>query len=204
MKKVNQWFTSDLHFGHKPILNEDFDDRPFKDLQHMEDELVRRWNALVQPQDIVYIVGDVFFCGSTKAKQIMSRLNGVKVLITGNHDGNFQNSINCGFDVVCEKLILKIAGEEVLLSHYPYKHHWLKNWIKEKILRMKMPRYMDRRPDNKGGWLIHGHTHEKAKLQGKMIHVGCMAWGYKPVSLSTIESIIATGRVPDDYANFRP
>lgn len=195
-KQYKIWFTSDLHFWHKPILREDFDNRPFKDLQGMEDGLVKNWNSVVGPEDITIIVGDVFFCGSQKANQIMKRLNGKKILVTGNHDGSFTNAMNCGFDFVCEKLIMKIAGQEVLISHYPYKYHWLINWFKSRILRTKLPRYMDRRPVNRGGWLIHGHTHSTEKLKGKMIHVGCMAWGYKPVSISTIESIISTGKLP--------
>jgi calcineurin-like phosphoesterase family protein len=162
----------------------------------MENGLVERWNALVGKDDIVIIVGDVFFCGSQKANAIMKRLNGKKILVTGNHDGSFTNMMNCGFDFVCEKMIMKIAGQEVLISHYPYKHHWFKNFISKYILRRKMPRYMDRRPVNRGGWLIHGHTHSTEKLKGKMIHVGCTAWDYKPVSISTIESIITTGKVP--------
>lgn len=190
------WFTSDLHFWHKPILREDFDNRPFKDLQDMEDGLIKNWNSVVGKDDIVIVVGDVFFCGTQKARQIMDKLNGTKILVTGNHDGSFQAMMNAGFDFVCEKLIMKIAGQEVLISHYPYKYHWFRNWIAKNILRRKLPRYMDRRPENRGGWLIHGHTHSKEKLKSKMIHVGCVAWDYKPVPISTIESIIATGKLP--------
>lgn len=194
--KNKVWFTSDLHFWHKPILREDFDNRPFKDLQDMEDGLIKNWNSVVGKEDIVIVVGDVFFCGTQKAREIMNKLNGTKILVTGNHDGSQQSMYNAGFDFVCEKMILKIAGQEVLVSHYPYKYHWFRNWISKNIFRRKMPRYMDRRPENRGGWLIHGHTHSKEKLKNKMIHVGCVAWDYKPVSISTIESIITTGKLP--------
>lgn len=204
MKRTrNVFFISDMHFYHKPVIG--FCNRPFKDNDHMCEEMIRRWNSVVRPQDTVICVGDMFFCGSTKANEIMQRLNGKKVLVTGNHDGAEQSMLNCGFHFVCEKLILKIAGQEVLISHYPFKFPKWYNFIRKTILRRKMPRYMDRRPDNNGQWLIHGHTHSTEKLQGRMIHVGVDAWNYTPVSIQTIESIIVTGKLPNGKAtNDRP
>lgn len=202
-RKRNIFFISDMHFYHKPVIN--FCNRPFSDHDHMHEEMIRRWNAVVRPQDTVICVGDMFFCGSGKAAEIMKRLNGFKTLVTGNHDGNTETMENCGFDFVCEKLILKIAGQEVLISHYPYKYPAWYNWIRKTILRKKMPRYMDRRPEDRGGWLIHGHTHETYRLQGKMIHVGVDAWDYQPVSIQVIESIITTGKLPNGKApDIRP
>lgn len=196
IKPRGLFFWSDLHFNHKPILRPDFDNRPFKDLQHMEEELIKNYNSVVGSNDTCIFVGDVFFCGSTHAKSIMDQMNGIKILVTGNHDGSTEKMMNSGFDFVCEKLILKIADQEVLVSHYPYKYNKYLNWFNKNIRRIKMPRYMNRRPENKGGWLIHGHTHDTEKLNGKQIHVGCMSWNYKPVNLSVIEQIIKTGKIP--------
>ena len=44
-----------------------------------------RWNAVVTKRDLVYHLGDVCF-GSRRNLEIMSRLNGQKKLIMGNHD----------------------------------------------------------------------------------------------------------------------
>ncbi len=192
-QRQNIFFTSDLHFYHKPILRPDFSNRPFADLDAMCEAIIENWNRIVKPGDIVIVVGDVFFCGTTKAREIMARLNGTKVLVTGNHDGNYATMMNAGFDFVCEKLVLKIADQEVLISHYPYKYKPLRQWFHKWILRSKTPRYMDRRPENRGGWLIHGHTHSTERVNGKMIHVGCDAWNYTPVPISVIERIIQTG-----------
>jgi calcineurin-like phosphoesterase family protein len=189
----NLFFWSDPHFYHKPVI--DFCERPFTDLTAMHEAFISNYNRVVEPNDTCIWVGDCFFCGSQKALEIMSRLNGKKILVTGNHDSNRQTMLNSGFDFVCEKLILKIAEQEVLISHYPYKYSKWYNFFSKTILRRKMPRYMDRRPENNGGWLIHGHTHEPSKLQGKMIHVGVDAWDFTPVSVSTIESIILTRKL---------
>ena len=56
MSKV--FFISDLHFGHKYVIA--FDKRPFKNVQEMEREMIRRWNAKVSPEDHVFVVGDMF------------------------------------------------------------------------------------------------------------------------------------------------
>ena len=54
---MTTWFTSDLHFGHANII--EYSGRPFRDVDHMNRALIERWNALVQPADTVWVLGDV-------------------------------------------------------------------------------------------------------------------------------------------------
>ena len=56
------FFTSDTHFSHATIIK--FCQRPFKDVSHMNDELVQRWNEVVGPDDIVFHLGDFAWGGS--------------------------------------------------------------------------------------------------------------------------------------------
>ena len=58
--------------------------RPWDNADEMDEEMVRRWNDKVRPNDKVYHLGDVVI--NRKALGIMRRLNGDKVLIRGNHD----------------------------------------------------------------------------------------------------------------------
>ena len=51
-------------------------------------------------------------------------------------------------------------------------------------------KYKDRRPKNHGQFLLHGHTHSKEIVKGRMIHVGVYAHGFTPVSLNKIAQII--------------
>ena len=186
------FFWSDQHFYHKHAIRHN--KRPFESTEAMNEALVANYNSVVKPQDTCIWVGDAFFCGSTKAKAIMDRLNGTKVLVSGNHDGSVHNSQNCGFDFVCEKLTLKICDQEVNVSHYPYAEpFWFT--ILKKLSFQKKTKYLDRRIKNKGGWLIHGHTHSKFKLREKEIHVGVDACNYRPVHISVIEDIIKTGKL---------
>ena len=53
------WFTSDTHFDHKNIIK--YCNRPFKDIDEMNAELERRWNAVVAPGDRVFHLGDFAF-----------------------------------------------------------------------------------------------------------------------------------------------
>ena len=82
------WLVSDTHFGHAGVCRFTRDDgnklRPWDDPAEMDEHLVRVWNERVRPQDKVYHLGDVVI--NRKALKTLSRLNGDKVLIRGNHD----------------------------------------------------------------------------------------------------------------------
>ena len=83
------FLVSDTHFGHKGVCHFTRNDgvtklRPFDTPEEMDEFMVEAWNARVRPNDKVYHLGDVVI--NRKALKIMSRLNGDKVLIRGNHD----------------------------------------------------------------------------------------------------------------------
>jgi calcineurin-like phosphoesterase family protein len=83
------FLVSDTHFGHTGVCKFMRSDgvtklRPFTDPDEMDEEMVKRWNERVKPNDKVYHLGDVVI--NRKALKVMSRLNGDKVLIRGNHD----------------------------------------------------------------------------------------------------------------------
>jgi calcineurin-like phosphoesterase family protein len=83
------FLVSDTHFGHKGVCHFTRNDgvtklRPFDTPEEMDEFMVEAWNAKVRPNDKVYHLGDVVI--NRKSLKIMSRLNGDKVLIRGNHD----------------------------------------------------------------------------------------------------------------------
>jgi calcineurin-like phosphoesterase family protein len=83
------FLTSDTHFGHLGVCKFTGPDgvtklRPWDTPEEMDEEMVRRWNETVRPNDKVYHLGDVVI--NRKALKTLSRLNGDKVLIKGNHD----------------------------------------------------------------------------------------------------------------------
>ena len=83
------FLVSDTHFGHAGVCRFMQNDgvtklRPWTDPHEMDEEMVKRWNERVKPNDKVYHLGDVVI--NRKSLSIMHRLNGDKVLIRGNHD----------------------------------------------------------------------------------------------------------------------
>jgi calcineurin-like phosphoesterase family protein len=82
------FLVSDTHFGHAGVcrfLREDGTKlRPWDNPDDMDEEMIRRWNDTVRPNDKVYHLGDVVI--NRKALKTLHRLNGDKVLIRGNHD----------------------------------------------------------------------------------------------------------------------
>ena len=82
------FLTSDTHFGHAGVCrfltNTGEKLRPWDNPNDMDEEMVKRWNETVKPNDKVYHLGDVVI--NHKALALMHRLNGDKVLIKGNHD----------------------------------------------------------------------------------------------------------------------
>jgi calcineurin-like phosphoesterase family protein len=83
------FLVSDTHFGHMGVCKFMRNDgvtklRPWDSAEEMDEEMVKRWNETVKPTDKVYHLGDVVI--NRKALKTLSRLNGDKVLIRGNHD----------------------------------------------------------------------------------------------------------------------
>ena len=111
-------YISDLHFGHKDIIN--FDHRPFRDVDEMDRCLIKLWNSRVQKNDDIYIVGD-FACDNEKPEQwYLRQLRGNKHLIVGNHDNKLlkNNEAMSYFESADSLLHLTDQDRKIVLCHY--------------------------------------------------------------------------------------
>ena len=201
---MRTWFYSDPHFWHANVIK--YCNRPFTSVEEMNEALVRAWNEVVQPDDIVYCLGDFSFA-ARPVELFSSRLMGQKMLIPGNHDPihpynkHQKKMVKRGqpdywkefyatngwkvLDIIEE---LSVPGHaNFVLSHMPY------DTVDE--------RYIKYVPKNEGKWLICGHVHQHWRMKGKMINVGVDAWGGKPVSLEAILELVQ--QYPDG-ANLPP
>ena len=52
----------------------------------MEKVLIQNWDGRVKKNDTVYFLGDFVFGSKEKTSEIAKKLNGIKILIMGNHD----------------------------------------------------------------------------------------------------------------------
>lgn len=83
------FLVSDTHFGHMGVCKFTRNDgvtklRPYATPEEMDEDMIAKWNARVKPTDKIYHLGDVVI--NRKSLSTLSRLNGDKVLIRGNHD----------------------------------------------------------------------------------------------------------------------
>ena len=110
------FITSDTHFGHKNIIK--YCNRPFEDTEAMDKALIKNWNEMVSNNDLVIHLGDVALCSKERFRQILSQLNGRKMLIRGNHD-NWTDEFyrEAGFEYVSRYPI--VWNEFYILSHAP-------------------------------------------------------------------------------------
>lgn len=150
---MNIWFTSDNHFSHKNIHKFCPATRPHQNVNEMDNAMIHRWNQMVQPEDTVWMLGDVFFCQEHHAISIMRRLNGRKNLVYGNHDQTIRKSrdVQNEFESIQEYKELNIDGEKLCLFHYPI-YEW------NKI--------------HHGAIHLHGHIHERLSgIPGRILNV---------------------------------
>ena len=119
---MKTWIGSDFHFGHKNIMKFCPESRgKYTDVDDMNESMVEEWNALVDPDDTVLMVGDIAFLSPHQAAGYLTRLNGTKVLIIGNHDRHLLESHlfrDC-FTAIHEYLEFKYNGVNLVLFHYP-------------------------------------------------------------------------------------
>jgi len=182
----NILFTADLHFGHRGVI--EFCNRPWKDVERMDNGLISLWNATVKDSDHVYVLGDFSFHNAQETHKIAACLKGHKILVLGNHDKHSRSQyIRMGFVDVVDKVTLTLLGKRLQLSHFPY-------WPEHPELEPKHElRYPHLRPVKSWGKeiLLCGHVHMLWKTLGRQINVGCDQWKYRPVLLSQIEHQIA-------------
>jgi len=118
-------YIGDWHYDHRNILR--YDNRPFFTTAEMNEALVKRWNAHVNPGDTVYVLGDMFWCNTSVAIDVLDGLAGEKVLIKGNHDNCKDSRFRSRFLGIHDYLEHKDDGRNVVLCHYPmpcFKNHF--------------------------------------------------------------------------------
>lgn len=197
-KRKGIFFTSDWHLGHENVIK--FDERPFKDANHMNRVLINNYNATVTKDDICYFLGDVGMLQSTELSKMIKELNGTKVLLLGNHDRNTYSMYSAGFDVVLNAAVFYIADKRISISHCPLPGIFREDLTGMKRVQegemwhgeFKNQKFTSR--DLTVDFHLHGHIHsdgvKKITRTDRQFDVGVRANKYRPVSISEIESWI--------------
>ena len=115
----NIWFTADTHFGHENIIR--FCNRPFRNEEEMNAELIRRWRETVPEDGIVFHLGDFAHGNARLWNDILSALPGRKYLILGNHDMKALRQGYMGrFELVTQQMSIRVGGQAIILNHNPF------------------------------------------------------------------------------------
>lgn len=113
--KRKYWITTDTHLGHYKLT--EICSRP----ENFSDLIIKRWKTKVAPEDWVIHLGDL--CWPDYYDQLKD-LPGHKILVRGNHDTKSNTWYeNRGFDLVCERLVMKLEGLKILFTHEPVIFH---------------------------------------------------------------------------------
>lgn len=173
---ANIFITSDPHFGHANILGFTNDAgeilRDFTNVEEMDDTIIDRWNAVVRPNDKIYVLGDI----AMKRKYIatIARANGHKRLVRGNHD-IFRTKDYLPF---FEEIYASRKLENLFLTHIPIHPQSLRyDWIN-----------------------VHGHVHNNVPalhFGPRYINVSTEVTNYTPLDIEQVRQI-ARSRYSDD------
>lgn len=113
------FFTSDTHFNHANIIK--FCNRPFKDVEQMNDVMIANWNSVIGKDDTVFHLGDFCLGSAAEWTKILDRLNGKIYLIMGNHDlKNIRQGFISRFEHVAMQMRIEIGKKRIYLCHYPF------------------------------------------------------------------------------------
>ena len=171
------FIASDLHINHSNILKycpNRMSGRPLpesgteeykSEIHRMNELIISNWNSVVDPDDEVYILGDVAMGQIHLSPVLIRRLNGKKYLIAGNHDKTLRKLIDNNPEELGDlfvwikdvhEMFWKVGDLKVpiFMSHYPVSH-----W------NMMVSDY------NKTSIHFHGHLHCS---NGKHAHDGAI------------------------------
>ncbi len=192
---TQRWWTSDLHLGHENILHHTH--RPYGNIDDMNIDLIERWNDRVDPEDEVYVLGDVAMGAISEMLKLIGLFHGTKLLVPGNHDRCWEGLRTkkksqvdqwraeysaAGFVLLGSEEEIQLGDRTVTVSHFPYYGD-----------SRETERFVEFRPIDRGQWLIHGHVHEKWRQRERMINVGVDAWGGVPVAEAELIELIDAG-----------
>lgn len=157
------WVWSDTHFFHTNII--EFSNRPYVNVQQMNEHLVANFNEYVGENDISIWVGDVGFKGDGFINELLDQCNGYKILVVGNHDFDSGKVRNLKFDEIHLLYTISTPEVDLVFTHYPMRN-------------IKLP------------WFnLHGHLHAyPVSTTGHILHhnINCELHEYRPVELTEL------------------
>lgn len=134
----------------------------FKDVDHMDEHMIERWNSVVKPGDVVHHLGD--FCFRQKhLVQILPRLNGRIYLVLGNHDRMGANFYAKHFQKVRGWFHYTEPDAAIICTHCPLHESSFLGRYEGSCIN------------------VHGHIHGRQIHSSKYVNICVEQVGYTPV-----------------------
>jgi calcineurin-like phosphoesterase family protein len=166
------FFTSDTHFDHKNIIR--YCNRPFQDLDEMNNVMVAKWNSVVCNDDIVYHLGDFTLGDMRHFSKWANQLNGNINILPGSHDHLWLKDFVSGDKVQVIDPLVSLEFPELMNGEYPQVivlcHYSMQVWDRSHY----------------GSWHLFGHSHGSLKGIGLSFDVGVDCTDFYPLPLSAI------------------
>jgi calcineurin-like phosphoesterase family protein len=154
---------SDQHFGHRKIIG--YSDRPFDDVDQMDEQFVQANNDTVTDDDMVIWGGDVGWGSTTAINEMLARCKGYKILVIGNHDFAKRNLRGLNFDEIHLTYAFERNDINYLVTHYP--------------IEGSLPPGIDIN--------IHGHTHNAVNKYAHCVSMCVEYTDYAPQAFNVFE-----------------
>lgn len=168
------YVTSDTHWAHTNIIK--YSNRPFADVEEMNQALVKNINDVVGADDWLFHLGDWSFGGIDNVKKYRDQINCKNiVLVLGNHDQHIQKSPDLQklfTEVHPSYLERKINGQEITFCHYAMRVF---------------------NKSHRGAWNLYAHSHGSLPDDPTALafDVGVDCWDYKPLHFDQVKEIMS-------------
>jgi calcineurin-like phosphoesterase family protein len=166
---IDYWVVSDMHFWHRKILSHHPETRKGDTIADHNAILIAEWNAVVKPDDIVFVLGDFSFGKREETEAILEQLNGRIIWIAGNHDYNVLKS-----------------------DRYPYHHYFQVVYDGTLVCMMHYP-IAGWNGQGRGAVMLHGHSHGSYSIPDPVIFLDIDGVLNSHVGWSDMESGILDG-----------
>lgn len=155
---MNEYYTADPHLCHRNIVNIEPTRKGFVgNPEEMFETIIRNWNAVVRPEDVVNVIGDFGLGSAKKIAAYVARLNGHIRLWPGNHDSDkiIQALEEIGVEIMPLMTKMKVGHVLTYVSHFPMEVGERENLCS-----------------------LHGHIHGEASRLTMQVNVGVdQDWG---------------------------
>ncbi len=173
------WFSADYHLSHRNIIK--YCDRPFKNVEDMDNRILMNLKKRVRKGDILYFLGDLTF-DKDCARDFFESFKSIQIhYIVGNHDNRAVIKLAEDYCVKVSSLMdIKIEEQYITLCHYA-----MRVWNKSHF----------------NSWQLFGHSHGTLSTVGKQHDVGVDSNNFSPVSFENLLKVMEDK--PDNF-NYIP